>query len=90
MVINMNWPNVRDKYPDRWVLVEAIKAKSLNRKRHIDEMSVLLDYSETKDAWNAYKEHHLAEPDREFYIFHTSNESLEVLEQPFTGIRSKP
>ena len=60
----MNWPIIREKYPDRWVLVEAIKANSKNRKRHIDEMAVLFDYSETKDAWNAYKKHHLAEPDR--------------------------
>lgn len=86
----MNWPIIREKYPDRWVLVEAIKANSKNRKRHIDEMAVLFDYSETKDAWNAYKKHHLAEPDREFYIFHTSNESLEVLEQPFTGVWGNP
>lgn len=86
----MNWTNIRRKYPDRWVLVEALKAESHDRKRLIDEMSVLFDYADTKDAWNAYKQHHLSEPDREFYIFHTSNEELEVLEQPFTGVRGRP
>ena len=86
----MNWASIREKYPDRWVLVEALSAKSQDRKRYIEEMSVLSDYDETKDAWNAYKEHHLADPTREYYIFHTSNEVLEVLEQPFTGVRSRP
>lgn len=86
----MKWSNIREKYPDRWVLIEALSAKSFNRKRHIEEMSVLSDFIETKDAWSAYKKHHLAEPSREYYIFHTSNEFLEILEQPFTGVRGRP
>jgi hypothetical protein len=86
----MKWSTIREKYPDRWVLVEALSAKSLERQRHIEEMSVLSEYNDTKEAWNAYKKHHLTEPSREYYIFHTSNEVLEVLEQPFTGVRGRP
>lgn len=86
----MKWTSIREKYPDRWVLVEALSAKSQERKRHIHEMLVLCDYAETKDAWNAYKEHHLAEPKREYYIFHTTNEVFTVIEQPFTGVRGRP
>lgn len=83
----MKWSQIRDKYPNRWVLVEALSAVSKNHRRLIEEMSVLLDSTETKDVWNAYKEHHLANPERELYLFHTSNDSVEVLEQSFSGIR---
>ncbi len=85
----MKWTSVREKYPNRWVLVESLNAKSIDRKRYIEEMAVLYDYDKTKDAWSAYKEHHLSDPTREYYIFHTSNELLEVIEQPFTGVRGR-
>jgi hypothetical protein len=82
----MKWPEIRNQYPDRWVLVEAISAYSSNNKRYINEMAFIADFIETKDAWTAYKDRHLSEPAREYYIFFTSNETLEVLEQPFIGI----
>jgi len=85
----MKWTNIRQIHPGRWVLVEALSAKSLDNHRHIEDMSVLSEFQDTKDAWNAYKEHHLSEPNREYYIFHTSNETLEVLEQHFTGVRGR-
>lgn len=83
----MKWHQIRDKYPNCWVLVEALSVISKNHKRLIEEMSVWLDSTETKDAWNAYKEHHLANPECELYLFHASHDSVEVLEQSFNGIR---
>lgn len=84
----MRWPIVREKYPDRWVLVEALLAKSIDRKRHIEEMSVLSDFGETKDAWSNYKKYHFADPTRELYIFHTSVDVLEVIEQSYPRLWS--
>jgi hypothetical protein len=83
----MKWSEVREQFPDCWVLVEAISAVSRDSKRTIEEMSVLDNFEETMDAWKSYKHYHLADPNREFYIFYTGNEYLEVLEQPFIGIR---
>jgi len=83
----MNWSEIREQYPSRWVLVEAISATSRESKRDIEEMSVLAEFEETKQAWQSYKKHHLSEPTRELYIFFTGNEFLEVIEQPFIGIR---
>ncbi|WP_138495286.1 hypothetical protein [Paenibacillus pinistramenti] len=83
----MNWSTVRDKYPDRWVLVEALSAESSNHKRSINNMSVILDFLDPKDAWSSYKKLHLSDPSRELYVFYTGNEIIEVIEQPFTGIR---
>lgn len=83
----MKWSNVRNIYPNRWVLVEALATHSNNHQRTIEEMSVVSEYDDPKDAWASYKKLHLSEPTRELYIFHTGNEYIEVIEQPFTGIR---
>lgn len=83
----MDWQAVRNQYPERWVLIEALSTNSKDNKRDIDEMSVISNFTETKQAWQAYKKHHLNHPEREYYIFHTSNNNLEIIEQPFTGIR---
>ena len=83
----MKWSTSRENYPDRWVLVEALSAHSANHKRNIEEMSVISDFLNPKEAWNSYKKLHLADPIRELYVFYTGNEIIEVIEQPFTGIR---
>lgn len=83
----MKWSEVREHYPTRWVLVEAIVASSQKNKRTIDEMSVISDYQDTKAAWQAYKNHHLSDPARELYMLFTAHETLEIQEQSFIGIR---
>jgi hypothetical protein len=83
----MEWPSIREKYPDQWVLVEALSVYSSNNKRAINEMSVISDFDNPKEAWASYKKLHLSEPTRELYVFFTGNKDIEVIEQPFTGIR---
>ncbi|OUS75269.1 hypothetical protein B1748_17395 [Paenibacillus sp. MY03] len=83
----MKWVNVRNQFPNCWVLVEAISAHSANNKRSIDELSVISDYHNPKEAWSTYKSLHFSNPSRELYVFYTGNENIEVIEQPFTGIR---
>lgn len=46
----MKWSEVREQYPERWGLVEAIEASSHDNKRNIKEMSVISDYQDTKYA----------------------------------------
>lgn len=83
----MKWSSIREIYPDRWVLVEALSAISQNNIRHIEELSVVSDFLNPKEAWDQYKIKHRVNPSREFYVFYTGNENIEVIEQPFTGIR---
>lgn len=83
----MKWVNIRDQFPNCWVLVEALSAHSISHKRTIDEMSVISDYVNPKEAWATYKNLHFSDPTRELYVFYTGNEQIEVIEQPFTGIR---
>ena len=85
----MKWEGVRSQYPNQWVLIEALRAKSQNNKREIQDMAVISRYNDSTTAWKGYKTLHLENPSRELYIFHTSNEKIEVTEEKFTGIRRR-
>jgi len=86
-VLKMKWEQIREHYPEQWVLVKAISAYSKNSIRHLEELSVISNFPESTSAWKAYKKLHLADPSREYYIFHTDHETIEVKEQKFIGIR---
>lgn len=83
----MKWSEIRNLFPDRFVLIEATKATSVKQRRTIEDMYVVDKYNSSTEAWSGYKEHHKEHPDREYYIFHTSKENVEVVEQFFNGIR---
>ncbi len=83
----MKWPEIRNLFPNRFVLIEATKAASDKQRRTIEEMYVVDRYNSSAEAWSSYKEHHKEHPEREFYIFHTSKENVEVVEEFFNGIR---
>ncbi len=85
----MKWSEIRDQYPERWVLVEALKAESSNNKRTIYEMSVISDFENSTEAWKGYKELHLKNRTRELYIFHTSKVDIDVEEQNFMGVKRR-
>lgn len=79
----MKWSEIRNHYPIRFVLVEAIKAVSKNRLRTIEEMTVVEEYDNPMSAWEGYKFHHKENSEREFYVFHTSKLEIEVIEEYF-------
>jgi len=83
----MKWNEITKIYPNRLVLVEALKATSQNRLRTIEEMSVVNEYMNSKEAWEGYKHYHKEDPECELYIFHTSRENVEVVEEFFSGVR---
>ncbi|HHY74356.1 MAG TPA: hypothetical protein GX497_14255 [Bacillus bacterium] len=85
----MNWHDVQEKYPDQWVVVEALKAFSDEKKRTIETVSVIENTSDQDYAWKVYKELSLQNRNRELYMVHTSNPSIIVLEQNFYGVRAR-
>lgn len=85
----MKWSEICNHYPNRFVLVEALKAESKNRLRTLEEMTVVEEYENPTHAWEGYKLHHKENPEREFYVFHTSKRKIEVIEEYFSGIRGQ-
>jgi hypothetical protein len=83
----MKWSEVREHYPDQIVLVEALETFSENRVRTVEDMAILSDFRDDMAAWQEYKKLHKENPEKELYIFHTSKEKAQVIEQFFVGIR---
>ena len=83
-----NWDSIRSHYPNRWLLLEATKARTEYNKRVLDELSVLESFDDSLTAMKQYKNLHHEAPERELYVFHTSRESLDIPERRWLGIRT--
>lgn len=82
----MKWDEVRKRYPNSGVLVEALSAYSKENKRIITEMLVLEESNSPHVLWGKYKQLRSKYSNKEIYIFHTSKNQIEVEEQPFLRI----
>ena len=83
----MQWQEIRNRYPQQWLLVEAIKAHSDANKRILDQLAVIATFSTSVLAMKSYATLHHDSPDRELYVFHTSRPAVEVTERKWLGIR---
>lgn len=83
----MNWQQIRQRYPNQWLLVEAIKAHSEGNKRVLEQLAVLDAFPDSVLAMQDYARLHRQTPERELYVFHTSREQLDVIERKWLGIR---
>ena len=83
----MKWQEIRTHYPQQWLLVEAIKARSEANKRILEQLAVVGTFENSTTALNSYKQFHHEAPERELYVFHTSRETLDITERRWLGIR---
>ena len=83
----MKWQEIRTHYPQQWLLVEAIKAHSEASKRILEQLAVVGTFSDSVTALRHYQQLHREAPERELYVFHTSRETLDVVERRWLGIR---
>ncbi len=84
----MQWQAIRESYPHQWLLLEAIKAHSEGDRRILDQLAVLGVFGDSVTALQSYAQIHRESPGRELYVFHTSRETLDIVERRWLGIRS--
>ena len=84
----MRWTDVRAQFENRWLIVEALTARSVTGHREIDDMSVLDAFDDSGDALRRYLTLHRISPEREIYVVHTSREALDIAERAWTGVRA--
>lgn len=77
----MRWDEVREKFPNEWVVFEAIGAYSKDGFRCMDEVTVIDRYEDSLVAMKRYKELHRNEPAKEIYFLHTSRMDLKIEEK---------
>lgn len=83
----MEWSEIRQAYPHRWLLVEALEAHSASGKRILEDLAVVKSFPDGVAAMKGYKELHHRVPDRELYVLHTDREDLDITEMNWLGIR---
>lgn len=83
----MRWEEIRSHYPNRWLLVEAVKAHSKASRRILDELAVINVFTDSREAMQSYATLHHQNPGREFYVLHTDREKLDIAERKWIGIR---
>ncbi|MBU5437155.1 hypothetical protein KQI42_03980 [Tissierella sp. MSJ-40] len=83
----MKWNEARKLYPNKWLLFEAVEARSEAGKRIIDELSIINVYDEGRAALREYANRHKKDKSREMYVYHTKNEELFIEERNWIGVR---
>ena len=85
----MIWEEVKNVYPNQWVIIEAIEAYSEGDKRIIAQMTVVNNYQEDNNkALLQYLQLHRKHRERELYVVHTSRPELDIIEQKWIGVRA--
>lgn len=86
----MKWTDVRQHFPQQWLLVEATKAHSENDHRIVEDLAVVECYADGQKAMRGYSELHRQDPQRELYVLHTDRKELEITELNWLGLREAP
>ncbi len=84
----MQWREIRDHYPNRWLLLEALAAHTEAEKRIVDELAIVGAFADSASALRRYRDLHHESPTREFYVLHMSRESLDITERQWLGVRA--
>ncbi|HEY4594382.1 MAG TPA: hypothetical protein VIJ61_18325 [Thermoanaerobaculia bacterium] len=84
----MPWPEIRERYPHQWLLLEAMEACSSGGQRILERLAVLETCPDGLSAMRRYGEIHGQDPRRELYVLHTDRETVEVEEAHWGGIRA--
>lgn len=83
----MEWEEVREVYPDKWVVFEAINAYTADSNRIIEDIAVIDVYNESMEAFHRHNELQKQKQSREFYFFHTSRTELDIQDKRWMGLR---
>lgn len=84
----MQWAEIRQIYPEQWLVVEALVARTEDGQRQLDELAVLKSCIDGGEAMQQYRQLHQQYPEREFYFLHTSRLELDVRERQWLGVRA--
>lgn len=84
----MNWQDIRDAYPNQWLVIEATDAETtLDNRRILKRIAAVERCISGDAAFQSYRRLHQQHPNREFYFVHTSRAALEIYERNWVGIR---
>ncbi len=74
----MTWKEVIKSAKYKWVVIEAIKAKSENGKRIIEDIDFLAEYENGSDALKDYAKRRKENKEKEFYVCDSTIDVLDI------------
>lgn len=83
----MRWQEVRDAYPEQWLVIEALEAHSENGHRILDRIAVIEACADGPATMKRYGQLRRAHPQRELCFVHTSRDALDIEERLWLGVR---
>ena len=89
----MKWQEVRQHFPNQWLLLEAREGYSKDNQRVLENFFVIEKFDDGDSAWAAYRKARKQEPQREYLVLHTANpnyaeeEHLRLKESLWLGFR---
>lgn len=84
----MMWEDVRQAFPEQWVLIEAVQAHTDDKcERVLEEITLLKRFPKSPDAMRSYQAIHRENFDRELYVLHTSRKEPNIIEKKWVGVR---
>ena len=83
----MKWQEVRQQYPETWVIIEALEAYEKKNKWIVNDISVINQYNNVMDAMKHYKSLHKNNPLRDILVANTENQELDISIQHWVCVR---
>lgn len=84
----MQWQDIRQNYPNQWLIIEALEAHTdTKHQRCLDKLSVIEFCADGKTAMKTYQTLYQQYPEREFYFVHTNKTELDIEEHQWLGVR---
>ena len=83
----MRWLEVREQYPNQWLVIEALEGHTEGDRRLLDRIAVIETCPDGAAALQSYRRLHQEHPTRELYFVHTTREDLDIRERWWAGIR---
>jgi len=84
----MKWEEIRQAFPNCWVLSEAVDAYTNEKnERVLNKLIPIETFSDPMKAMSEYKHLHKENPHRELYVLHTNRKETNIVERTWTGVR---
>jgi hypothetical protein len=77
---------LKEKFPDEWVVFQATEARSENGFRWVEAVTIIDRYEDYLEAMHRYKGLHRKEPSNEIYFLHTLRPDLKI-EEKWVGFK---
>ena len=83
----MNWMAVRSAYPDQWVVLDVVAARTVAGRRIFDDMVVVATCADGRETMRECQRFAREHQGREYCFAHTSVVELDIVERPWVGVR---